>query len=237
MARSYRSLTPRSAPAPSQKPQILVPLTALGAGLINLVGGGVALKAWIFNAGQTYYEALFRGFWLPPGAIQLSDATITAAGYEVLRDSSELWFLGLVLALPAALLAVLALYPVVSLAAYLLNKSTFVGRMSANTKAKFGRFYLLAVGVVVIAWICGLLYVGLYQFPRAARSAGEQKQVWFQAQMASNCARCPEWGKEQIRGVAIASDGKQTLIATMNGVKALRQEGLSQTWPSKKGKP
>ena len=23
-------------------------------GLINLVGGGVALKAWIFNAGQTY---------------------------------------------------------------------------------------------------------------------------------------------------------------------------------------
>ena len=70
----------------------------------------MALKAWIFNAGQTYYEALFRGFWLAPGALQLPDATITAAGHQVLRDSTELGFIGLLVGLPAALLVSLLIY-------------------------------------------------------------------------------------------------------------------------------
>jgi hypothetical protein len=90
-------------------------LTALGAGLVNLIGGGVALKASIFNAGQTYYEALLRAFWLPPGVIQLPDATINAAGYEVLRDSTEIWFLALIAAPPLVIGVAFVTYPIVYL--------------------------------------------------------------------------------------------------------------------------
>lgn len=233
MARSYRSIAPRSAPVQSPKPQSLIPLTALGAGLVNIVGGGVALKAWIFNAGQTYYEALFRGFWLSPGALQLSDATITAAGYQVLRDSTELGFLGLIIGLPAALLTALIIYPVVSLTAYCIKRFTSFKGLSVAAKAKWGRGYLIFVGVITAIYLCLLLYVGLYQFPRAAQLAGQQRHSWLKQQMHSNCADCPEWGSNKVKGIAIASDGKQTLVATPTGVKSLNQEGLDQTWPSK----
>lgn len=233
MARSYRSISPRPTSVQSPKPQSLVPLTALGAGLLNIIGGGVALKAWIFNAGQTYYEALFRGFWLSPGALQLSDATITAAGYQVLRDSTELSVIGLIVGLPAALLVSLIIYALVSLVGYSVKRFTSFKGLSPSAKAKWGRGYLLFVGTLTVSYLCLLLYVGLYQFPRAAQLAGEQRHIWFKQQMHSNCVNCPEWGGKKVKGVAIASDGKQTLIATLGGVKSLNQENLDQTWPTK----
>ena len=105
--------------------------------------------------------------------------------------------------------------------------------MSLSAKAKWGRGYLLFVGTLTVIYLCLLLYVGLYQFPRAAQLAGEQRHSWFKQQMHSKCADCPEWGEKKVRGIAIASDGKQTLIATLTGVKSLNQEGLNQTWPAK----
>jgi len=121
----------------------------------------------------------------------------------------------------------------VSLAGYWVRRLTSFRGLSLSAKAKWGRGYLLFVGTLTVIYLCLLLYVGLYQFPRAAQLAGEQRHSWFKQQMHSKCADCPEWGEKKVRGIAIASDGKQTLIATLTGVKSLNQEGLNQTWPAK----
>lgn len=87
-----------------------VSVAALTAGLVNLFAGGAILKAWVFNAGQAYYDSLFRSFWLPEGIITLPNTTITAAGYDVLRNNTEIWIIAIIYAFPAACFASMAVF-------------------------------------------------------------------------------------------------------------------------------
>ncbi|MGR6331034.1 hypothetical protein ACU5AX_18400 [Sphingomonas sp. XXL09] len=213
---------------PPIRPRIGLSLTALAAGLINLVGGGAVLKAWIFNAGQTYYDALFRAFWLPEGVIGLSDSVVTAAGYRVLRDNTELWVLIIIYGIPLVItIAFAALAFEWALERTLGRKLPLVYKRIKKAGDVFGRIYLIISLVLVIPWLVGMLWAGVYRYPKVASDAGKAKHAEIKALIKNNCSACPRWGNG-VKGVAIVANGQTALIATERGVMSIDVKSLNQ---------
>lgn len=210
------------------RPRIGLSLTALAAGLVNLVGGGAVLKAWIFNAGQTYYDALFRAFWLPEGVIGLSDSVVTAAGYRVLRDNTELWVLIIIYGIPLVIIfAFAALAFEWALERTLGRKLPLVYKRIKKAGDVFGRIYLIIALVLVIPWLVGMLWVGVYRYPKVASDAGKARHAEIKALMKNNCSTCPRWGNS-VKGIAIVANGQTALIATEQGVMSIDVKSLNQ---------
>jgi hypothetical protein len=207
-------------------------LTALAAGLVNLVGGGAVLKAWIYNAGQTYYGSLFRAFWLPEGVINLPDSVVTAAGYSVLRDNTELWILVLIYGFPLVIsIAFAALAFEWALERTLGRKRPSLYRKIKKAGDVFGRIYLVIAMVLVLPWLVGMLWAGVYRYPKAASDAGKARYAELKAHVQNNCSGCPGWGRD-VKGVAIIANGQTALIATEQGVVSIEVKGLSQSFKS-----
>ena len=93
----------------------------------------------------------------------------------------------------------------------------------------FTRVYIVCALVMVIPWIIGMIWLGVYQYPNAAERAGAERHNWLVAKMTRQCRDCPMWSNN-IRGIAIVSNGTTDLIATPTGVQAIRAEGLTQNF-------
>lgn len=206
-------------------------ITALAAGLVNLVGGTTLLKAWVFNAGQTYYDALLTAFSLPPGVITLPEAMVTATGYEVFRKNTETWLQLAIFCIPLLCLIAIAFLAL----EWLLDKTFGVAFPKAYSGVKFfgdwfARVYLVVALILSPALLFGVFWLGIYKYPAVAEAAGKQRHDDLVKLTAQACAKCPMWNTG-VSGVAIISDSKTALIATKDGVVSISTADMRQSKP------
>lgn len=73
-----------------------------------------------------------------------------------------------------------------------------------------------------------MIWLGVYQYPNAAKIAGERRHNILVSHLSQKCFKCPRWG-DGIAGVAITSNGSTALIATPTGVRSIKVDALNQS--------
>lgn len=211
-------------------------LAALGAAALNVVGGATIGRAWLYDLGQRYYDALGDGFSLPPGTFSLSPERLISAGWEITRQSALFSaFVGLVVV------------PSFCLAGWMIITFLERKRRRAGGEAlPLGPHHRFEM-VTLLTYLAGIfiLAAGIASFnamavlPEKARQAGEARANRINIELHKTqgprlraCPSCRAYGASKLTGLPIIADNRAFYVAGLNGhVTAIPIQGLDVGMP------
>jgi hypothetical protein len=206
-----------------------VTITALVAGIVNLVGGATAVKGWLTDLGIRYYDGLSTAFMLPAGTFVPDDKHLISSGYSVLLDSS--YTIGWTLFIIPALFAYLFSGFIVASTLIRISPINRIGirKLSENMK-HLGTTLLTLFAVFITVTLSYGLYQAVYIIPQEAFNGGrrEASGIMMELNRQKQCENCGRFGKDRIIGYTIFTDGKVYFVATKNAtVRVIKAEDFN----------
>lgn len=199
-------------------------LSTAAFGTLNVIGGATIGRAWLYDIGLRYYDALGSTFGLPPGTFALSDGRLISTGWELTLKSSLFAWAILVLTLPVVAFLVIWLLTKIEERRRALGGERDTTPMSNLEKL---RLYASIAGAL---FAFGLLMIinATVVLPQSAVNAGSRKSVDILEAVAKNgCAECRIYGGSKSKGLPITSDTRAIYVAGVDGtVSAVPLTGL-----------
>ncbi|TCM13000.1 hypothetical protein EDF56_11624 [Novosphingobium sp. PhB165] len=205
-----------------------ITLAALGAGVVNLVGGATAVRAWLYDLGLRYYDQFGVIFGLPEGSFDLSSARLISKGWEIVLDSSQSNALYAFLIPPVALYVAL-FYGFAGFVSEKFSSRPERVRDFFRVERRIGIMAVIAVLFLLTAGLSWALRLAIYELPSAAKMAG-QNDAWVKRTEVrdATCIQCNYYGHDAVKGVALVSNGKFIFVAKRTGgVAQIPLEGFS----------